>query len=99
MQFVTYDERNGAAVHPSKQKAYYVGLHRYHYRAGEPAEILGVVIVIRGDTARPCYYIRFADGEEEYALVYDEDRSGVGPLHRIISEDDVKACRIPQVIF
>ncbi len=80
------------------EDAYIVGIHRYTYRAGEPAKIIGAVMYTPGSTgdsddyvARPCYHIIFPDGVEEYAPVSDL-------LHyAIISEDDVERNNIPSI--
>ena len=85
------------------QKAFYVGTHRYHFQAGVPAEILGVKMVMApdGKTPRPCYHLRFPDGQEDYAVMQDEDmvgKAGLGTLYRIISEDQVNAGQIPPVV-
>jgi len=75
------------------QKAYLVYIHRYGFRAGEAAEILGVVIATASPN-KPCaaYRVRFTDGHEEYVAVDDSTN------FKIISEDDFKAGKIPAVI-
>lgn len=54
------------------QKAYYVGTHEYSFRAGQPAEIVGVVMIphVSGEV-RPCYHVRYADGHEDYSVIKD----------------------------
>ncbi len=75
------------------QRTFLVGTHRHSFRAGKPAEILGVVFVTpEGREARACYHVRFEDGQEDHVAVSDTQFS------EIISEKDVKAGRIPKVI-
>ena len=56
------------------EKTYYVGTHRYSFRSGKPAEILGVVF---GETEsgeqRACYHVRYDDGVEDYSPLCDSD--------------------------
>jgi len=53
-------------------RAYLIGTHRYSYRPGEPAEIIRVVICDPKDMGlRPCYHIRFSDGEEDFVAIED----------------------------
>jgi hypothetical protein len=74
------------------QSAFLVGTHRYSFRPGEPARILGVVFVTRAcDKARACYHVRFKDNREDDVPIEDATNFA------IISEDDVVAERIPEV--
>jgi hypothetical protein len=80
------------------EDAYLVGIHRYSYRSGEPAKIIGVVMYTPGSSGdsddyieRPCYHIIFPDGVEEYTPVSDLLN------YAIISEDDVERNNIPPV--
>ena len=87
---------------PKVEKAYYVGLHRYHFQAGTPAEILGVAIVTPNGNSRPrpCYHLRYPDGLEDYAPLSDEDfvgKGGLGTLYAIISEAQVHSGDIPAI--
>ncbi len=80
------------------EDAYLVGIHRYSYRAGEPAKIIDVVMYAPGSVGdsddyaeRPCYHSVFPDGVENYVAVGDF-------LHfAIISETDVEKDNIPPV--
>lgn len=82
-------------------KAYYVGLHRYQFQAGTPAEILGVVMVtLEGKKPCPCYHLKFPDGREDYSPLIDEDffgQGGYGKLYEIISEEQVRSGNIPAI--
>ena len=53
------------------EKAYYVRTHRYTFRSGEPAEILGIEMVQpkEGDTFRSCFKVRYAAGKEDYTPI------------------------------
>jgi hypothetical protein len=76
------------------EDAFIVGIHRYSYRAGEPAKIIGVVMFTPNTddpVPRPCYHSIFPDGVEEYTPVSDF------LLYDIISEDDVERNNIPPV--
>jgi hypothetical protein len=72
-----------------RQKAFLVGTHNHSFRPGKPAEILGVeVIAFIGCPemeARPCYLVRFEDGERDYVPVSDANN------FKIISEELVRA--------
>lgn len=76
------------------QAAYYVGIHRYSWRAGKPLQILGVVFC-RPDaksTLRECYLVQdHVDGVCDYMAISDRSH------YAIINRDDVEAGRIPQV--
>ena len=73
-------------------KAYLVGIHPYYFRCGEPAEIIGVVIATPKDSEpRPCFHIRFEDGEEDYIPLSDFN------CHKIISEKEVLEGKIPVI--
>lgn len=80
------------------EDAYLVGIHRYSYRAGEPAKIIGVVMYTPGSTGddddyveRPCYHSVFFDGVENYVAVSDLMNFA------IISETDVEKNNIPPI--
>lgn len=57
------------------------GIHRYSFRCGESAEILGIqwikpVLGSKRDTpegveVKPCYRVRYADGVEDLVAVSD----------------------------
>ncbi len=81
------------------EDAYLVGIHRYSYRAGEPAKIIGMIMHTPFQTVykdeisilRPCYHIIFPDGVEEYIPVADFLNFA------IISETDVEKNKIPPI--
>lgn len=69
-------------------KAYLVGIHRYSFRAGEPAEIKGVVMSCSKDSKfRPCYKIEFADGTEDLVAICDEKNYKIIGFKDILSGD------------
>ncbi|MBP6886190.1 MAG: hypothetical protein KBC02_03030 [Candidatus Pacebacteria bacterium] len=75
------------------QKAYLVGTHRYSFRGGEPAEIIGVQFLkLTNVEARPCYHVQFADGMQDLISLAESHH------FVIISEDDVRSGRIPAVV-
>jgi hypothetical protein len=75
------------------QKAFLVGTHRMAYRAGQPAEILGVQFVTpMPHEPRPCYHVRFEDGKEDFIPLSETHH------FEVISEEDMKAGRIPDVV-
>jgi len=73
-------------------KAYLVGIHRYSFRSGEPAEIQGVVMNCSMDYEfKPCYKIKFADGTEDLVPIYDEKN------YKIIGFKDILEGNLPEV--
>ncbi len=75
------------------QKAFLVGTHMYSFRAGKPAEIIGVQFVTPvNEEPRPCYHLRFEDGKEDFTPISDT------LTFKIISEEDVRLGRIPEVM-
>ena len=75
------------------KKAYLVGTHRYSFRAGEPAEILGVMFVTPPENEiRACYHIRFDDGRDDFVPLSETHH------FEIISQEDVKLGKIPKVV-
>lgn len=77
------------------EKAYLVGIHRYSFRCGKPAEIIGIKIVIpcEGDTPRECYHVVFEDGVEDYIPITLDGH------YVIISFNDIVDGKIPSVIY
>lgn len=74
------------------KKRYIVGIHRYAYRAGEPAEIIGKVMKKpKGLPERECYEIRFDDGKKDFVPLIDMKN------YKIISATDKAAGRIPPI--
>ncbi len=78
-----------------RRVAYLVNVHRHSFRPGEPAKIVGVFIVTPPGTniPRPCFRVRFRDGKVDYVPV-----SGTANF-RIISEEDLRASRVPAVNY
>ena len=74
------------------EKCYSVGIHRYCYRAGEPAEIIGIRYQWVKDEHRIVYKIRFADGKTDTFPV-----SEIGKFWKIISFRDIVNGNIPKV--
>ena len=75
------------------KKAYLTSTDKIYYRAGIPAEIIGVVFAspFKSDPLRAYYHILFDDGKKHYVLISDDYK------YEIISEDDVRAGNIPEV--
>ena len=65
-----------------KNKVYLRNTHRYGFRPGECAEILGVVsFTPDGSDARACYHIEYADGIKDHVAI---DDSGYYELEMMI---------------
>ena len=77
------------------QKSYMVGLHRYAYRVGQPAEIMGMKWVKPdGDYEwRIAFEIEFFDGKRDFIPYFEV----VAGLYVIISDVDLANERIPDV--
>lgn len=75
------------------EKAYIVGTHHYCFRAGEPSEIVGVVISTP-DKSEPrlAYKVLYSDGAEDFIAVSD-----VGVNYEIISWWDIIKSKIPKI--
>ena len=58
--------------------AYFIGLHPYGFRTGQPALILGVVVI----NGRPCFHLRYPDGVEDDTPIENEDFSGKDGISR-----------------
>ena len=77
----------------SAQKLFYVSTHRYGFKAGEPLEIIGAAMVTpEGEDPRPCFRVRAEDGQEDYAPIFNDRH-----LYEVITEEDVRAGRIPAI--
>jgi len=73
--------------------AYFVGTHRYSWRAGRPLKIVGVYVVTPpGQSPRPCFAVMAGDGSVDYTPI---DEKGTFEL---ISESDLTTGRIPAVV-
>jgi hypothetical protein len=53
------------------QTAYYKGNHRYSFRGGEAAEIIGVRMVATKYGERACFMLLYYDGFIDYAPLED----------------------------
>lgn len=54
------------------EKVFLVGIHRYSFRAGEPAEIIGLKMATPDNMLpRLCYQIQFGDGAIDYVACSD----------------------------
>ncbi|RSK29862.1 hypothetical protein [Hymenobacter metallilatus] len=66
---------------------YYVGTHRYSFRPGKPARIVGA----RRAHGHWCYVVRYSDGQRDLKLLR-------GAAHyRLVSGADIAAGRLPKV--
>ena len=84
-----------------EEKLYLVGTHRGSFRPGEPAEIIGTVMVeTANDGLRPCFKVRFNDGQEDTTTIFAIPGNSqlINPHYKLISEADVRAGRIPTVV-
>jgi hypothetical protein len=68
-------------------KRYIVGIHRYCYKAGEPAEILKQEVV----NNRVCYKAKYLDGSIDHIPLIDEGN------YKIITQKDIDNNNIPRV--
>lgn len=76
-------------------KAYFVGISKHSFRAGTPAEIIGIIMVSIEvhPTPRPNFHIRFSDGTEDYVPIIDSDN------YKLITFTDIINGNIPEVVF
>lgn len=74
------------------KNAFYVGIHPYSFRAGTPAEIIGVKMITPayGDQ-RACFHCRYEDGKEDFHPISDISS------YRIISKEEFVSGKIPEV--
>lgn len=76
----------------TRDKAYLVGVHRYSFKSGKAAEIVGVEIVTpENGKPRLCYHIMWSDKTEDWIPVEDSSN------YKIISFEDILADNIPEV--
>lgn len=81
----------------SEGEAFYVSIHRYGFRPGEPGRITGLhwhTPESNGEIVyepRLCYQITYADGFIDYHAVKDVNN------YKIISGADVIADRLPEI--
>jgi len=75
-----------------RDKAYFVGIHRYSNKSGKPAEIIGVEWVTpMGLEPRLCYHIQWADKTEDWLPIHDCN------TYKVISFSDILESKIPDV--
>jgi len=56
----------------TRDKAYFVGIHRYSNKSGKPAEIIGLEwITPVGLEPRLCYHVQWADKTEDWLPIND----------------------------
>lgn len=73
-------------------KAYLVGINRYSFRAGIPAEIMGVDFVTPDNRVRRlCFHVRWRDRYEDWVPI--EDNSN----YEVISFTDLVNGNIPSL--
>jgi hypothetical protein len=83
-----------------QEKLFLVGTHRYSFRAGTPAEIVGTTMITpEGHEPRPCFVVKFDDGTEDMVSIFTVPGSTNKNSHyEFITEADVRAGKIPEVI-
>jgi hypothetical protein len=76
-------------------KAYLVGTNKSSFRAGIPAEIIGVdmVSIEVHPTPRPNFHIRYSDGMEDHVPFIDSNN------FEVITFTDIINGNIPKVVF
>jgi len=76
-----------------RDKAYLVGIHRYLFKSGVPAEIIGVEMVKPEHDLEPrlCYHIMWADKVEDWIPMHDSN------TFKIISFQDILDGNIPKI--
>jgi hypothetical protein len=82
-----------------KEKLFVVGTHRYSFRAGTPAEVIGVAMFTpEGMEPRPGFILRFEDGTEDTLPIFAASSSiEKNPHFEFITEADIHVGRIPEV--
>jgi hypothetical protein len=76
----------------TRDKAYLVGVHRYSFRSGKPAEIIGVEMVTpENEKPRLCYHIMWSDKVEDWIAVEDSVN------YKIVTFEDILVDNIPIV--
>ena len=67
--------------------AYYVGTHKYSFRQGEPAKIVGIKTVFRDKEnfpSRVCFHVVYADGFEDWCPIEDSEN------YKIFTSEEIK---------
>jgi len=76
------------------QKAYLVGVHRYSFRAGEVAEIIGLRFAKpKGYDWRLAYEVEYFDGKKDFVSLEDVQSGNVV----IISDLELSDGKIPEI--
>lgn len=72
---------------PKPQKVYVVGTHQYCFRAGEPAQIIGVKMGELYEKSEPrlLYEVKYADGVRDLVCV-----SEIGTNFKLLTFNEVK---------
>jgi hypothetical protein len=74
------------------EDAYFVGIHRYMFRCGIPAKIIGVSIITHENTApKLCYHVEYSDDVTDWKAIADTGN------YKIISFKDILVENIPKV--
>lgn len=85
------------------KEVYLVGVHRYCFRAGEPARVVGVKMITPIDNKgiidipqepRVCYHIKFEDGQEDYVAKSDVEAGN----WEFTTLDDMIRIGVPDVV-
>ncbi len=81
-------------IYPIKEKAFIVGIDYHCYRAGTPAEIIGVFMGKPDRRLEPrlVYEVEYSDGIRDFVCV-----SEVGNIYKIITLQDIIKGKIPKV--
>lgn len=74
------------------EDVYFVGIHRYTFRCGMPAKIIGLSIITHENTApKLCYHVEWSDGVTDWKAMADTGN------YKIINFKDILAGNIPKV--
>lgn len=81
-------------LYPVKEKVFAVGIHRYMFRAGKPAEIKGFKMVKPNEKSesRLCYEVEFSDGYKDWFPISEVDKT-----FKIITFENILKGEIPKV--
>lgn len=82
-----------------KEKLFVVGTNRHSFRAGTPAEVIGVAMFTpEGLEPRPGFILRFEDGTEYILPIFAAlGSTEKNPHFEFITEADIQAGRMPEV--
>lgn len=68
------------------ENVYLTGVHRYSFRAGEPAKIIGIKMCTpEGLEPRLAYHIQYEDLLEDYIAVQDADNCALNTLLQLLN--------------